>query len=90
MAKKTGKTGFKKNNLVNELEKERTMMADDRTLLSFVRTSLSIFIFGIFLIKFFPEVPNIFLIFVLTIVFGIVVMVVGTVEYLIFRKEINR
>ena len=64
-------------------------MADDRTLLAYIRTALSIFIFGVVILKFFPNFPNIFIIFITSIILGLVILAIGIVEFLFFRKEAN-
>jgi len=69
------------------LDKERTVMADERTLLAYIRTALSIFVFAIFVLKFFPEIPSTFHIFLLIVTVGVVVLVIGFVEYFNFKRE---
>ncbi len=77
----------RKKNIIDTLEKERTILADERTLLSYIRTALSIFIFAIFLIKFFPEFPNIFLLFLAVNGLGVVLLLIGFAQFFFYRRQ---
>jgi putative membrane protein len=72
------------------LDMKRTLLADQRTLLAYIRTALSVFVFAIFLIKFFPEAPTMFYVFLGTMAIGILILVVGFVEFLTFRRSVER
>lgn len=90
MAKR--RKGLKRNKTkvsYNYLERERTILADERTFLAYIRTALSVLIFAIFLIKFFPDIPNIYWIFALTVAVGIGVLVIGFAQFILFRNKVN-
>jgi putative membrane protein len=73
----------------DKLSRERTLLANERTWLAYVRTGLSFFLLGIGLIKLFDEVWVSYL-GVVSLIFGIVVIVVGAAIYPRRNKEIRR
>jgi putative membrane protein len=64
-----------------QLEEERTELADERTLLSYIRTSLNILIFGVAINKFYPEAHYAQTIFVGSLITGTVLLIFGTIRY---------
>lgn len=72
-----------------ELAKERTEMADERTLLAYIRTGLSLFIFGIVIHKLYPESIYSGKIFVVSIIGGVLLLFWGIVRFFYFLRRIE-
>jgi uncharacterized membrane protein YidH (DUF202 family) len=72
-----------------KLEKERTIMADERTFLAYVRTALNVFIFGFVVHRLYLE--NIFgsVILYVSIVCGIVLLLVGSYRFTHYAKDVD-
>ncbi len=73
-----------------KLEKAQVRLADERTLLAYIRTALSVFIFAIFILKFFPDYPDIFLIFITIVILGVIILTIGFVEYFVFLSKTKK
>ncbi len=63
------------------LDKLRTVLANERTYLAYVRTALSAVVFGLVLLKFFPADPMLMRVGVISLVFGFLVLAWGTRQY---------
>ena len=70
------------------LAQDRTHLANERTLLAYWRTALAFLVLGAFLIKFVPSIYYMSLALV-SILFGIVLFIYGSVSYLKYKKRIN-
>ncbi|NCO97007.1 MAG: DUF202 domain-containing protein [Candidatus Aenigmarchaeota archaeon] len=70
------------------LAQYRTDLANERTLLAYWRTSFSLFVLGIFLVKFLPSAH--FIIFgVIAIALGVLLFFYGIMRFLDYKKKIN-
>jgi putative membrane protein len=65
----------------------RTSLANERTLLAYFRTSLAFFASGAFLVRFF-ESPKIFLISIISIIFGFILFAYGIFNFVINKHKI--
>jgi len=76
---------------MNELDKLRTTLANERTLLAYIRTALALLIFGMAAIKFFPETALIVILGWLFMASGVFVLVWGIGHFrrvtALIRKE---
>ncbi len=70
------------------LAQDRTHLANERTLLAYWRTALAFLVLGAFLIKFLPSIRYITLALV-SILFGVVLFIYGTVRHLKYKEKIN-
>jgi len=70
------------------LAKDRTHLANERTLLAYWRTALAFFGAGVLVLKFFPDGFYVTL-GELSIVFGIILFIYGTIWFFIYKKRIN-
>ena len=77
----------KKNPL--KLDEERTLMANERTLLSYVRTTFSALILGFALIQLSKNNSSLFKVGIATIFGGVVLGIIGIVEFRIHKKRIR-
>jgi putative membrane protein len=71
-----------------ELEKLQAHYANERTLLSYVRTSASVLVLAVALLRFFDNRTISYLGWV-TLIAGIVILIVGLQRYSQERKRIN-
>ncbi|MFA5025769.1 MAG: DUF202 domain-containing protein [Candidatus Shapirobacteria bacterium] len=77
-----------KSNKKNFLALGRTHLANERTLLSYWRTALTFLVLGAYLIR--QEPATEFLLpAIITIIFGLVLFVFGTVKFYQFKRVIN-
>ena len=72
----------------NRLSEYRTDLANERTFLSYVRTSLSFFILAVFLVKFLSNGTT--ELAIAATVFGVVALAVGIVRFHHYREKIAR
>lgn len=82
---------FKSEDMVlrDHLAVDRTILANERTFLAFIRTALTLFIGGISFIKFF----DLFLLKVIGWVFvplGILILLIGIKKYFRIKKDLQR
>jgi len=70
------------------LAQDRTHLANERTLLAYWRTTLSFLVLGAFLIKFLPSIYSMMLASI-SILFGIVLFIYGTMKHLKYKEKIN-
>jgi putative membrane protein len=75
---------------MSELDKLRTVLANERTLLAYIRTTLSAWIFGMAAVKFFPEHPTVIGLGWVAIAAGTMILVWGTVRARICHKKIHQ
>lgn len=75
---------------MSELDKLRTILANERTLLAYIRTALSAWIFGMAGIKFFPEQPFIISLGWAAIAAGTVILLWGIVSSRRHQKMIAK
>lgn len=83
--------GFDKRDIIlrDWLAIDRTILANERTYLSYIRTALTLFIGGISFIKFF----DITLVKITGWIFmpvGVIVFIVGSIKYFNMKKEMKR
>ena len=71
-----------------KLEKERTEMADERTLLAYIRTALNIFIFGFVVHRLYLDSGWGEIILYISIASGIILLLIGIYRFSVFEKKI--
>ncbi len=71
------------------MEEERTLMSNERTLLSYIRTTFSALILGFALIQLSKNNPSMLRIGIATIGGGVILGVIGLVEFRIHNKRIR-
>ena len=73
-----------------KLEKKRTEMADERTLLAYIRTALNVFIFGFVVHRLYLETDwgSIFL--YISIFCGIVLLLLGVYRFSFYEKSLKK
>lgn len=71
------------------LAQDRTHLANERTLLAYWRTALAFLVLGAFLIKFVPLLLFMRLA-IISIVFGIILFIYGSMRYLRYKKKISQ
>lgn len=72
-----------------KLEEESALLSNERTLLSYVRTTFSALILGFALIQFSNENNSMFTVGVATIIAGFVLGIIGFIEYNMYKKRIH-
>lgn len=78
----------KKSNI--KLEEESTLLANERTLLSYIRTTFSALILGFALIQLSKENISMLSIGIATIFGGIIIGIIGVIEYKLHKKRIKK
>lgn len=73
----------------NVLARIRTIMANERTLLSYYRSALASIGLAAFIYKFFPSVTAA-IFAILAVVFGIGIAVYGTLRFITVRDRLDR
>lgn len=76
-----------KKDLMTQLALERTNMANERTMLAYIRTAITSFLFGTALIKFFEDLRIATYFGIIAIIAGILFLIAGLVYYPIKRKR---
>lgn len=71
-----------------KLEKEMTLMSNERTLLSYIRTTFSAIILGFALIQLSKNNNSILNVGIATIIGGIIIGIIGVIEFRIHNKHI--
>lgn len=74
--------------LQEHLAIHRTLLANERTFLAYIRTALALFIAGASLIRFFDD-PLAHIAGIALIPFGLILFVIGTVRYHYMKREIS-
>jgi len=69
---------------------DRTKLANQRTILSFIRTSIMILASGITLIKFISKDDLLFYIGEISIIASIILFILGLFNYMKFNKKIKK
>lgn len=77
------------NKKIIKLEEESTLLANERTFLSYIRTTFSALILGFALIQLSNKNTALLKIGFLTIIGGIILGVIGMIEYKIHKKKIH-
>jgi putative membrane protein len=73
-----------------KLERKRTEMADERTLLAYVRTALNIFIFGFVAHRLYLEsIWGVVLLYI-SIVSGIILLIIGVFRFSFYEKGLEK
>ena len=72
-----------------KLEEEATLLANERTFLSYIRTTLSALILGFALIQLSKDNNSLLNIGIATIAGGIILGIIGFIEYRIHKKRIR-
>jgi uncharacterized membrane protein YidH (DUF202 family) len=81
-----------KNRRVNKnirLEEESALLANERTFLSYIRTTFSALILGFALIQLSNRSPSLLRIGLATIIGGIILGLIGFIEYRLHKKRIR-
>jgi len=81
---------MKRGYIQNELSEERTELSNERTFLSYIQTSLAAFAFAFFILKFLNETSKYFYIGIFAIFLGIIILIVGFVQYKKREKLIKK
>lgn len=79
----------RRNNKIR-LEEESALLANERTLLSYIRTTFSALILGFALIQLSSNNRALLNIGVITIVGGIVLGLIGLIEYRLHKRRIRK
>ncbi len=72
----------------NVLDKDRTHLANERTLLAYWRTSLALFILGAFMMKFLEEIY--FVASLIAMILGFILFIFGTKRFLAEKRKIEK
>lgn len=76
--------------LRDHLAYDRTVLANERTLLSYLRTSIALFAAGGTLVKIFYDEPSMVRLGSVLLVFGLFVLIVGSIRFVQVKKRIAR
>jgi putative membrane protein len=79
-----------KRSFTNDLALVRTDLANERTLLAYLRTSLMVFATGVTLLKFFADTDSIRISGWSLIAVGGLVCAVGILRFLLMRRRLHR
>ncbi|MEK6846733.1 MAG: DUF202 domain-containing protein [Nanoarchaeota archaeon] len=79
---------MKKTRII-KLEEERTFMSNERTLLSYIRTTFAALILGFALIQLSKDNTSMLKIGIATIVGGIILGVIGVIEFRLHNRRIK-
>ncbi len=79
---------MKKKSRLN-LEEEATLLANERTFLSYIRTTLSALILGFALIQLSKDNQSLLNVGIATIIGGIILGIIGFIEFRIHKKRIK-
>ena len=71
-----------------KLDRERTRMANERTILAYVRTSLSLLVFGVAVNKFYPPGPFSTGVFIITIFLAVLIILYGIIRFISSIRKI--
>lgn len=72
------------------LSLERTVLSNERTLLSYIRTAFTVLLFGVAVMKFFELNRGALMIGIISIGFGVAVLIIGLIKSLKRNQEIRR
>lgn len=78
------------SNILNNLAKNRTILANERTFLSYIRTSIMLAVSGITLIKFFEKELHFLILGIALLPVALVFGVFGFIRYRAMCKRITR
>lgn len=73
-----------------KLERKRTEMSDERTLLAYIRTALNTFVFGFVIHRLYIESFGGIIILYVSIVSGIVLLLIGSYRFSFYKKNVNK
>jgi len=73
-----------------KLEEESAMLANERTLLSYIRTTFSALILGFALIQLSNKNTSLLNIGIATIIGGIILGIIGIIEFRLHKKRIKQ
>lgn len=76
--------------LRDHLAYDRTVLANERTLLSYLRTSIALFAAGGTLVKILHEEPAMVRLGMVLLILGFIVLTVGLIRFIKVRKQISR
>jgi uncharacterized membrane protein YidH (DUF202 family) len=79
----------KKEKIMEEFQEEQVLLSNERTLLSYVRTSLTALVFGFALLQFAAYNSSFTTWGTVAIAAGICILIVGTIYYEIRKKKIK-
>ncbi len=80
---------MKKRKSKLNLEEETTLLANERTFLSYIRTTFSALILGFALIQFSKDNTAMLNVGIATIIGGIILGIIGFIEFRIHKKRIK-
>ena len=80
----------KRGYIQNELSEERTEFSNERTLLSYIQTSLAIFAFAFLILRFFDGSSGYIYAGIFAIVLGVIIIVFGFLQYRKRQKLIKK
>ncbi|MBS3081360.1 DUF202 domain-containing protein [Candidatus Pacearchaeota archaeon] len=72
-----------------DLEEESALLSNERTLLSYMRTTFAALIFGFALIQLSKENTTMLNVGIATIIGGIILGIIGFIEYRLHKKRIK-
>jgi uncharacterized membrane protein YidH (DUF202 family) len=72
-----------------KLEEETAMLANERTLLSYIRTTFSALILGFALIQFSNQNSSMLKVGIATIIGGFILGLIGVIEYKLHKNRIH-
>lgn len=78
-----------KKTRILKLEEESTLLANERTLLSYIRTTFSALILGFALIQLSKNNTSIMNVGIATLIGGIILGIIGFIEYRIHKRRIR-
>lgn len=73
-----------------KLERKRTEMADERTLLAYIRTALNVFIFGFVSHRLYLESFWGLILLYISIVCGILLLIIGVFRFSFYEKALGK
>ena len=73
-----------------KLEKRRTEMADERTLLAYIRTALNVFIFGFVSHRLYLETAWGSMLLYISIICGIILLMIGIYRFSFYEKALEK
>lgn len=73
-----------------KLERKRTEMSDERTLLAYIRTALNVFVFGFVVHRLYIESSWGEIVLYISIVAGIILLIIGSYRFSFYQKSLDK